>query len=406
MKILIVNTYGKIRSTGKIATLQYEYLKSKGHEVKVAYRGIREPDPQNEDYISISGHIEPYVANVLARVTGLEGHVHPMATRRLKKLTVEFNPDVVQLISLHGYYINGSEYINYLKKNNIPAVYTMIDEYPYMGKCPYSMDCSQFKTGCKGGCPQVKNYPQSLFFDTSKFIWESKRKAYDGYNNIVFTGPGWVVERAKQSALLRDKQVEVLDEPIHFQSCFYPRNTESLREKLGIPDNNIIIVIVASLSAKNKGGRFFYEAARKLQNRRDITFVYVGVNTDEPFHLENLIPVSYVYSQEELADYYSLGDAFVSCSLADTQPNACLEAMGCGTPLIAFDAMGLPYIATEETMTLVEAENVDALVEAFEQVKKKDDITIKKCRDYALGRYSANVVMGKLCGIYDKLVKQ
>lgn len=405
MKVLIVNCYGQIRSTGKITTLQYGYLRSRGHEVKVAYRGIREPKILNEDYIPIAGNVEPYVGNFLSKLTGYDGFFHPFATHRLKKITDSFKPDIVQLNCLHGYYINGTPYIAFLKKKGIPAVYTMIDEYPYMGKCPYSMECNQFKEGCKGNCPQKKSYPISLFFDKSRFIWEQKRSAYTGYDNIVFTGPQWVVNRAKESALLRDKRVEVLDEPIHFHSCFYPRDTEGLKKKLRIPKDNKIIVIVASLSAETKGGRYFYEAAKLMQYRKDITFIYVGVNAEEPYHLDNLIPISYVYSQDELADYYSIGDAFVSTSLADTQPNACLEAMGCGTPLIAFDAMGLPFVATEETMTLVPAKDINALARAFGEVKKKDKEMIEKCRDYALGRYSSDVVMTKLENIYKSLVK-
>ena len=37
MKILIVDVYGHIRSTGKITTLQYQNMKNLGHEVKFCY---------------------------------------------------------------------------------------------------------------------------------------------------------------------------------------------------------------------------------------------------------------------------------------------------------------------------------------------------------------------------------
>ena len=105
----------------------------------------------------------------------------------------------------------------------------MMDEYAYLGKCPYSFSCNQFKKACVGKCPEQKSYPKSLFFDRSKKIFEDKKKAYQCFENIVFTGPGWVVDRAKQSALLRGKRIKTLDEPIDFESCFYPRNTEKLR---------------------------------------------------------------------------------------------------------------------------------------------------------------------------------
>lgn len=86
MKILIVDVYGHIRSTGKITTLQYEYMKSYGHDVKVCYRGIREPEIDNPDFIKIAGKVEPYVGAALTTLTGLEGYVHPFATKRLKSI--------------------------------------------------------------------------------------------------------------------------------------------------------------------------------------------------------------------------------------------------------------------------------------------------------------------------------
>lgn len=406
MRILIVDVYGKIRSVGKITSLQYEYLKSHGHQVRVVYRGYREPVIDNPDYIRVANKVEFYLSKLITMLTGLEGHVHPIATRRLKKLTKTFNPDIVQLNNLHGYFINNSKYIAFLRDRNCPAVYTMIDEYPYMGKCPYSKECNKFTVGCSSPCPQKRTYPKSLIFDNARFIWEGKQKAYQGYDNIVFTGPRWVVERAKLSALLKGKNIVELDEPIHFKSCFYPRNTRILKEKLGIPEGNKVIVTVTRMSAPSKGGIYFYEAARLLKQRKDISFVYVGLDTEEPFSLDNLIPIRYVNSQDELADYYSLGDVFVSCSLADTQPNACLEALGCGTPLIAFAAMGLPYIAPGNLELLVEPQNIAKLAEAFAKVEKKTEELTKQCREYALGRYSSDIVMSKLVEIYKGLVNE
>ena len=247
MKILIVDCYGAIRSTGKITTLQYRYLKDMGHEVRVCYRGVREPKIDNPDYIPVAGKIEPGLGRIAAWITGYEGYTHPIATKKLIKYTEKFHPDIVQLNILHGYFINSNPYITYLKDNGYKVCYTMMDEYAYMGKCPFSFECNQFLTGCKGNCPNKMNYPKSWIFDRSKFIFEHKKKAYSGFKDIVFTGPGWVVNRAKKSALLKDFRVEELDEPVDFGKTFYPRNTEDLRAKLGIPkDNKVMNIYIPS----------------------------------------------------------------------------------------------------------------------------------------------------------------
>ena len=403
MKILIVDVYGAIRSTGKITTLQYRYLKKLGHDVRVCYRGALEPIVDNPDYVPLSNYFQSGLGRFLARLTGLEGYTHPYATYKLIKYTKAFHPDIVQLNILHGYYINGNQYLEYLKNNNYKVCYTMMDEYAYMGKCPFSLDCNQFLTGCKGNCPQKKDYPQSHFFDRSKFLWERKRKAYSGFKNIVFTGTQWGVQRAKSSALLKGHRIEELDEPIDFESTFYPRNVDKLKEELGIPKGNKVIVTVTRLSAVRKGGIYFFKVAEQLKYRNEISFVYVGCDITPPFVLDNLITIPYVKSQDELAHYYSLGDLFICTSVAETVPDTCIDALGCGTPVAGFAEGGTPYVAPHEFGTFTPTYDVDALAKVIEEMPKKDKNKIKACRDYAVGRYSSEVVISKLESIYNSL---
>lgn len=406
MRILIVDVYGAIHSTGKITALQYRYLKEMGHDVRVCYRGVREPKIDNPDFIPIAGALEPGIGRLAARLTGYEGYTHPLATRRLMNYTKRFQPDVVQLNILHGYYINSNQYITFLKENSIPTCYSMLDEYPYMGKCAFSFSCTQFQTGCKGNCPEKKRHPKSWFFDRSEFIFNAKKKAYDGFNDIVFTGPGWVVMRAKSSALLKDFRVEELDEPVDFGKTFYPRETSDLRKKLGIPSDNKIIVTVAQMSDSRKGGIYVFQTAEKLLDRKDITFVFVGCNVEPPMKLANMITIPFVSSQDELAHFYSIGDLFICTSLADTMPNVCIDAMGCGTPLAGFAEAGTPYVAPKEYGIFTPTYDIDALAKVVAEAPKKDEARIKACHDYAVGRYAPEVVMGKLNDIYKSLVQK
>ena len=403
MRILIVDVYGAIHSTGKITTLQYRYMKERGHEVRVCYRGIKEPRIDNPDYIAIAGMIEPGVGRLAAWLTGYEGYTHPIATRRLINVTKEFKPDIVQLNILHGYYINSNQYLSFLKNNNYNVCYSMFDEYAYMGKCAFSFSCNQFKTGCKGNCPEMKRYPQSWFFDRSEYIFEAKRKVYEGFKHIVFAGTGWVIDRAKESALLKDKHLEVVDEPINYEEIYYPRDTKSLKAKLGITDEKTIIVTVAQLRDTRKGGIYFYQAAGKLVDRKDLIFVYVGCDTPEPIHLPNVISIPFVSSQDELAEYYSMGDLFICTSLADTTACTCLEALGCGTPIAGFAEAGTTYVAPEKYAKLTPTYDVDALAKVISEAPKKTDEMSKGCIQYARGRYSRDVVFSQLESIYERL---
>lgn len=404
MKILIVDCFATIRSTGKISTLQYEHMKKQGHDVRLCYRGIREPKVDNPDYIPVAGNIEPYVGYFFTRLLGYEGVFHPLATKRMIRETEKFKPDVVQLNILHGMFINSSEYIKYLNANDIPVCYTMMDEYAYMGRCAYSYECNQFLTGCKGNCPNLNKYPISWFFDRSKYSWEKKNEAYKGFKNIAFTGPGWVVDRAKRSALLIGKNIIELDEPVNFGNVFYPKDTNELRMQLGIPKENKVIVSVAQLLDPRKGGKYVFEVAKFLENRKDITFVYVGCDAPAPLETSNLIKIPFVKSQEKLADYYSLGDLFICTSLADTMPNVCIDALGCGTPLAGFAEAGTPYVAPKEFGIFTPTYDIEALAKVIVDTPKKDKDRIKACHEYAVGRYSPEVILAKLENIYKELL--
>ena len=109
-------------------------------------------------------------------------------------------------------------------------------------------------------------------------------------------------------------------------------------------------------------------------------------------------------SQDKLAEYYSLGDLFVCTSLADTMPNVCLDAMGCGTPLAGFAEAGTPYVCTEEFGRFTPTYDINALADVIVNAAYKTDRISRKCREYAVNRYSPSVIFKELENIYKSLI--
>lgn len=397
MKILLINTVNKTGSTGKITYSIHNFALENGYDSIICY-GRGNDDNNDSRLIKISSNSEIYLHVLLTRIFGLQGSYSYFATRKLVRLIKKFKPDIVHLFNLHGYYVDEFNLLKYLKEKNIRTIYSMLDEYPYMGKCCYSFDCNKFETFCNE-CPQIKSYPKSLFFDRSNKIFELKRECYNNFNNIIFTGPEWVVKRAKASTLLRNKNFSIIDEFTDTENMFYPRDTTELRKKLNISEDKKVMLNVARFSDSRKGGIHYLEIAKLLGNE-NIVFIHVGYDSDLKHLPSNFIPINYVANQDELAEYYSLADLFVCTSLADTMPNVCLEALSCGTPVCGFDIAGTPYVAPSEFGFFAKLKNINELTEFIKSAPSKTKIRSEACQQYARSRYSKEVICSKFLKLY------
>lgn len=403
MKVLIINTRWEGASTGKIATGFYHKLIENGHQAVLLYGDgkVRAEDP---NIICIDSHIEIEFHRYLNYFWGFHGTFAPLAMMRLKKIIKTFKPDIVQLYNLHGYYLDIYKLFAFLKENDIPTVYGMLDEHPYLGYCCYAYDCEQFKTGCTQCTMRFEEgYMKSKFFNRARKTFLLKQEAYSNFSNIIYTGPEWVIDRARESLLLKNKRLEILDEYVETDNVFYPRDTKQIRKKLLIPDDKIVILNVGPSENVRKGIQYYIEVAKRTQ-RDDIVFINVGYTSDKSGLPSNYIPIPYVSDQNELAEYYSLADLFVCTSIADTMPNVCLDSLACGTPVCGFDITGIPYVAEEPLGRFVEPGNVEELLSIICSVKKKDEVLIEECREYALRRYSPDSYFEKSMKIYNKLL--
>lgn len=402
MKIIIVNVNSSTKSTGKIAYGQYKKLSEDGHDVRLFYGrdDLREKD---DHIVRITGKNGVMLHGFLARLTGLHGYFSTLQTQRLIREIKKFKPDLAQLYNLHGYYLNINMLLNFLKEEKIPTVYSMLDEFPYLGRCCYSFDCQQFMNGCNHCKISKKEYPSTwIFRDARKYVGD-KQKVYSDFQKICFVAPKWVLERAEASFLLHGKKMYEVDEYVDTNHMFFPReNYEFLPTELTKTEKTVVLT-VAPYSDQRKGGRYFLDAARRLQGYKEIQFVYVGMNVEGVEIPDNCKVVGFVSNQDELAEYYSAADVFVCTSLADTMPNVCLDALSCGTPVIGFDNTGIPYTAKGPVGQFVENENTEELCRAIIGVKKKTTVVRKRCREYALNRYSPEVYYLKMLKIYDEM---
>lgn len=134
MKVLQINIFGNL-STGRIATDLYRSLVDSGYDGKVAY--ARNTIAEDVPSIKIGNKLNVYIDGVLTRLTDRAGFYSSRATKRLIMEIEKYDPDIIHLHNLHGYYINVEILFRYLKQKKKSVVWTLHDCWAFTGHCCY-----------------------------------------------------------------------------------------------------------------------------------------------------------------------------------------------------------------------------------------------------------------------------
>jgi glycosyltransferase involved in cell wall biosynthesis len=111
-----------------------------------------------------------------------------------------------------------------------------------------------------------------------------------------------------------------------------------------------------------------------------------------------------------VAQYYQAADVYAHAARADTFPNTVLEAMACGTPVVATAVGGIPeQVRDQQTGFLVLAGNAEAMANRLVQVLS-DDIRRANMSAQAVEvtrqHYDLNKQVDHYLDWYQRLVQQ
>ena len=174
MKVLQINSVCGIRSTGRICTDIAEVLEKEGHECKIAYGRESVPEKYKKYAVRIGSDFSNKLDGVKTRIFDNAGFNSRKETKRFLNWVKEYNPDIIHLHNIHGYYLNIELLFKFLKEFNKPVVWTLHDCWPFTGHCAHYdfVGCNKWKKQCFN-CEQKKGYPSSYVFDNSKQNYQS-----------------------------------------------------------------------------------------------------------------------------------------------------------------------------------------------------------------------------------------
>jgi glycosyltransferase involved in cell wall biosynthesis len=196
------------------------------------------------------------------------------------------------------------------------------------------------------------------------------KKAFDGFENLTVTSVSpWLMERAKQSPILKDHRHTVVLNGLDSE-VFHPYETDELRRELGLTDEKVIFHATPYFSDEKdnfKGGYYVIKLAEALKDK-GVRVIVAGDYTAGVRVPDNLTLLGRVSDQRRLAALYSLADVTVIASKKETFSMIIAESLCCGTPTVGFFAGGPETIAIDEYCEFVEYGDVDALVAKTEEM--------------------------------------
>lgn len=353
MKYLFINSVCGIRSTGRICTDLAQQLEAEGNECKIAYGRVEDVPEQFQRYaVRIGNDFDLKVHALQTRLFDTHGFGSKKATARFLKWADEYNPDVVWLHNIHGYYINIEMLFAWVKSRpDMQVKWTLHDCWAFTGHCSYftMAKCEQWKSHCSY-CPQLRRYPKCYVTGNVSKNFERKKAAFTCVKNMTLITPSkWLADLAKQS-FLSEYPVEVCYNTID-TNVFKPTPSD-FRERYGLA-NKIIVLGVASVWEERKGLNDFVKLAEMLDDHYAI--VLVGLTEKQIKQIPKQIKgLRRTNSASELAAIYTAEDVFVSPSVEETFGLTPMEAEACGTASVVYADTACAEIAKQQGNTVIE----------------------------------------------------
>jgi glycosyltransferase involved in cell wall biosynthesis len=286
-------------------------------------------------------HAVAGIGRVIDRFRGLESYRYPRTARLLDALPRR--PDLIHLHNLHGGYFD----LRVLPRlsRQFPVVLTLHDAWLLSGHCAHSFDCDRWRTGC-GACPDLRIYP-AVRRDATDRNWRRKRTIFEGASVYVATPSRWLADRVSASLLAPAvKQLRVIPNGIDL-GTFTPDLRSAARAALGVPPAASMLVIAGNDAEANPFKDFptmhaaAVEAAARL-GREVLVFILGSSAPASRNGHARVHRVPFLDDAATVARYLQAADVYLHASKADTFPTGVIEAMACGTPVVATVTGGIP----------------------------------------------------------------
>ncbi len=183
-------------------------------------------------------------------------------------------------------------------------------------------------------------------------LLKDKKELFDNPLLTIVAPSRWMADCAAKSAVFRNHRIEVIPNGID-TSAFSPMPKAYAKKSFGISERSKAILFCAFDGDEKRKGFSDFAAAieyamsnpklRSKFEKSEFELLFLGEKHQRVDRIK--LPVKNLglfHSEAKVAMAYAAADLFVLPSLEENFPNTMLEAMSCGTPVIAYSTGGIP----------------------------------------------------------------
>ena len=298
------------------------------------------------------------------------------ATRRLLPPPSARDLEGVDLVHLHTVadWFDVPRWLETLPRR-MAVVISIHDMWHVTGGCFLYRGCDRYALQILhcDPCP-ILRWPANRFL--AKAAHSRKLQAYRNCGARMVANSHWLAEIARRSPIAKAcGGVEVIPPGID-TTIFKPQDKALCRKHLDLPAEDFVIVTGgASLTDENKNMPWLFKQLSELPDLNGVIILVFG---------EGAVPVpggldvrftAGIRDRRDLARVLAAADVFVSASLMETYGLALMEAMACGTPIVAFGVGGIPEAAPDgQAAILCPPHDGAALIEAITKLRKSPQV--------------------------------
>lgn len=247
MKYLFINSVCGIRSTGRICADLARELEAQGNECRIAYGRVETVPERDRKYaVRIGTDRDLRLHALQTRLFDTHGFGSKKATAAFLRWADAYDPDVLWLHNLHGYYINVELLFAWIRSRpGMQVKWTLHDCWAFTGHCTHfaAAGCVQWRTRCTR-CPQLRRYPACCGISDVGRNFDRKKAAFTGVSNMtLFTPSAWLAGLVRES-FLREYPVEVRRNTIDTR-VFRP-TPGSFRVRFGLQDKTVVLGVAST----------------------------------------------------------------------------------------------------------------------------------------------------------------